>query len=244
MAWDFEIKPGLTFGEWLHRELKEELAFEKPGWAVEQVTQVAGRLQRRRLPHERLHVEVAWISVPTAFTAPGRYIYFNRSLLEVCPHDEAVAFVIAHEMAHHDLGHLNLFRGWLSSLLRVGMSGVTLAVVFQIVVRRLYGPEQECDADLHALQLCIDAGYDPHKCLQIFDTLESLALDAGDVDIVFGPDVDSDDELAEDADWKTKFQIWLWQRVRGYLPIRDRKAALLAYLKEMGETGDWIKWLE
>lgn len=41
MAWDFEVKPGLTFGEWLHRELKEEFAFEKPGWAIEQVITAA-----------------------------------------------------------------------------------------------------------------------------------------------------------------------------------------------------------
>jgi len=52
--------------------------------------------------------------------------------------------------------------------------------------------------------------------------LEVLPLDVGDLNAVFGPQ-ESDDELAEDASWGTKLRIWLYQRKRGYLPIRDRR---------------------
>jgi hypothetical protein len=62
--------------------------------------------------------------------------------------------------------------------------------------------------------------------------MEQVALDLGDQDIVFGPDEESDDELSPEAPWLIKARIWAWQRTRGYLPIRDRRAALLGYLEK------------
>ena len=49
--------------------------------------------------------------------------------------------------------------------------------------------------------------------------------------MVYGPDVESDDELDENASWTTKAQIWAWQKKRGYLPIRDRRQMLKKYLE-------------
>jgi hypothetical protein len=154
--------------------------------------------------------------------------------LERCD-DEAAAFVIAHEIAHHDLGHLDLFPDWVARAghaLRLG--GALFTAVFREMETRIYGPENECDADRYALRMCLDAGYDGERCLAVFDHLERDALDHRDLDMVYGPDA-SDDELAEDADWGARMKIWLWQRSRGYLPIRDRRAALMKRL----ETGHW-----
>jgi predicted Zn-dependent protease len=76
---------------------------------VEKVTRVAQRLQADVEEEKRLRVEVPWIEAFTAFTVPGRYIYVSRRLLELCRSDESVAFLIAHEVAHHRLGHLDIF---------------------------------------------------------------------------------------------------------------------------------------
>lgn len=232
MPFDFAVEDGLTFGEWLHEQVHADSFVESSGWAAERVQRVAARLQADRPGSERLVVEVPWIDVATAFTAPGRYIYFSRRLLERCPDDETAAFVIAHEIAHHDLGHLDLFSGWAGRLPRLTGSRL-VALSFRALERRLYGPERECDADRHGLRLCIRAGYDPLRCLAFFDLAEHLALDVKDFDMVYGPDP-SDDELAEDASWRTRTRIWLWQRSRGYLPIRDRRAALLGDLRRQG----------
>jgi len=70
------------------------------------------------------------------------------------------------------------------------------------------------------------ANYDGQKCIGLFN---KLALDMGDIEAVFGPD-ESDDELFEDASWDTKIRIWLYQRKRGYLPIRDRREMLVRHL--------------
>jgi predicted Zn-dependent protease len=166
-----------------------------------------------------------------AFTAPGRYIFFSRRLYERCATDDQVALVVAHEIAHHDLGHINLFAGWAHKI--IGFPGATLfAFAFHALERRLYGPETECDADRHGMDLCLAAGYDGKRALELFDILERHALDLGDYDIVYGPDEESDDELDEDASWMTKAQIWAWQRKRGYLPIRDRRQMLTKHLQK------------
>jgi hypothetical protein len=131
------------------------------------------------------------------------------------------AFVIAHEMAHHDLGHLKIVPEWMGRMGR-RWGGNLAAVVAAAAAKRLYGPERECDADLYALRLCTRAGYDPERCLRLFLILENHFLDRGDVGAVVGTDAESDQELEPSAPRLTKLRVWAYQRRRGYLPIRDR----------------------
>ena len=232
MAGDFKFEKGESFGEWLHTQYHEAVSFETESWAIDRINRVEGRLQATRPEAERLIVEIPWLDEVTAFTAPGRYVYFSRRLYERCATDEEVALVIAHEIAHHDLGHVRLFASWAPKI--TSLPGATLfAFAFHALERRLYGPETECDADRHGLDLCLAAGYDGGRCLEIFDILEQRALDMGDYDMVYGPDEESDDELDENASWKTKAHIWAWQRGRGYLPIRDRRQMLLKHLRKV-----------
>lgn len=228
MPYDFEMGDGLTFGEWLRARVHEEAFVETHGWAAERVARVAARLQAGRTEAERLVVEVPWLRAHAAFTGPGRYVYFGRRLLERCPDDETAAFVVGHEIAHDDLEHVRVFAGWAAALARIP-GGVLPAGVYRMLEHRLHGPEQECDADLHGLRLCIRAGYDPHRCVRFFDIVEEIALDYGNRALVYGPDP-ADDELAGGAGWRTRARTWIWQRMLGYLPIRERKAALLRFL--------------
>jgi predicted Zn-dependent protease len=218
------------FGTLLHDAIHEAFVVESSGWAVEQVTRVAERLQTDVSPEERLAVEVPWMSEATAFIVPGRFIYVSRHLLETCVTDEAVAFVVAHELAHQRLGHVVSFPDWL-----VDVPGSQLPFLIQGVYRslqsRLFGPEAEVAADRLAIGLCLKAGYDAMACLAIFDILEKQALDAHDLGMVYGPQ-ESDDELAPDASFATRMRIWLWQRRRGYLPLRDRRQEILRHLGE------------
>jgi predicted Zn-dependent protease len=214
----------------LHDVLHEAYVVETTGWAVEKVNRVAQRLQADVEEDKRLQVEVLWIEAFTAFTAPGRYIYVSRRLLELCRSDEAVAFLIAHEVAHHRLGHLDHFSDWFAELPGAQIA-VLMAALFRSIERRLYGPEKEVKADWMGIDLCIKARYEAKKCLELFDVLEKFALDMRDLDIVFGPQ-EADDELDPDALLSTKLRIWVWQRTRGYLPLRDRRHEILRHLEE------------
>lgn len=191
---------------------------------------VAERLQAPRPRHERFVVEVPWLKAITAFTAPGRYIYFGRRLLERCPDEATAAFVIAHEMAHHDLGHLSLFRGGFAQRAARMNAGMLAILFFRMLQKRIYSPEWELAADRRAIDLCLEAGYDGAQCLHLFHILELIALDFGDLNMVYGLDPESDQELSPEASLVTKARIWLWQRQRGYLPIQDREAMAWEHL--------------
>jgi predicted Zn-dependent protease len=223
----------VQFGEWLYNEIIADVHREETGWAPERVQRVAQRLQSHRPPGDRLVPIVLWLRVFTAFAAPGRYIYVSRRLLERCPDDETAALLVAHEIAHHELGHLSAPE-WLPLGVRE-RGGRLLASIYANITHQLHGPERECDADRHALELCLRAGYDGWKCLELFGVLERYAAEVGDDDIIYGPDPESDNELAPDASFATRARIWLWQRTRGYLPIRDRRAELVRYLEQRGQ---------
>ena len=85
MAHDFKFERGESFGEWLHREIHEAVSFEDAAWAIDRARRVQDRLQAGRASSDCLMVEIPWMEEATAFTAPGRYIYFTRRLYELCP---------------------------------------------------------------------------------------------------------------------------------------------------------------
>jgi len=223
---DFETEPGAFFGEFLYREVAANTLIERNGFMPDRVRSAADRLQFDRPPAERYVGVVPMLDAFNAFTAPGKYIYFGRRLLERCPHEDSAAFVVAHEIAHHDLGHLDLFAGPFSRRAARLTAGVIVVLFFRILQKRIYSPEWELAADRRAIDLCIGAGYDPGKCLYFFHVLELIALDYGDLKAVYGLDRESDQELSPEASLVMKARIWLYQRKRGYLPLQDRRAEL------------------
>ena len=221
------MTPDDAFGEWLYQHIADALVVRRVEW----VDGIAARLQAGEAAAGRRFVIVVALSEMTAFTVPGRYIYVTGRLIEYCPGEAALAFVIAHELAHHQLGHLRFFPRWLRRAANNWLVEIILLSVHGIQ-HALNGPERECAADRRALELCLLAGYDPDDCLRIFGQMEDRLLDLGDVEGVYGPD-ESDDELLPDAPIRTKLRIWAWQRTRGYLPVRDRRRALEVYLNDL-----------
>ncbi len=217
------------WGEWLYNQIASESYIESSGWAVEAVERVLGRLQADRTEEDRFQIVVPWLQGFTAFVVPGNYIFFCRPLLEMCRDDEMIAFVIAHEIAHYDQGHVDLVPKWLTQLIGEQIAPF-ITIFYRSFERRLYGLEQECEADKQGIELCIKVGYDAEKCLAVLDVLEKYLLDLGDLSGVFGLQ-ESDDELLEDASLLTKLKIWLFQKSRGYLPIRPRRKMLQNYIK-------------
>ena len=223
--------PRVEFSDWLHNELVSEYATETEAWATERIARVMARLNAERMDVEPIEAVILWLPRSNAFTFAGRYIYISRRLLERLPSDESVAYVLAHEIAHHDCGHLDLYKGW-SSWLPKSKATSYLAVLAALMEHNLYSPEKEAQADLYAMQLCLDAGYDGDRCAQLFAILENETLDLGDYDGVFGPEHLLDPTEPGYGDARHQFQRWLWTRTRGYLPLRERRERVIAYLRE------------
>jgi Zn-dependent protease with chaperone function len=216
-------------GEQIHAIIAEEACFEQERWAVERARRVANRLQADRPEAKRLIVEIPWIDHFNAFTVPGRYIYIVRRLYQYLATDEHVAFVIAHEMAHHDLGHVSLTNGWAPEL--AALPGALEAAYVLRALRRLrVGSKQECDADRHGLDLCLAAGYNGWACLSLFDIIEQHALNFSAYEAVYGHDDGSLEENSENASLLTKTRLWVQDHVVGYLSLYDRRRMLADYL--------------
>jgi hypothetical protein len=215
----------------LHSELLAEYGAdtEEP-WVAQRLDRVMARLNAVRQDGIPLVAHCLRIPAFTAFTVPGRNVYVARQLLERLPTDECAAFVLGHEAAHHDLGHLEIFHSWLDVLPR-GTLGLVVGSLVWKVSHRLYGPERESQADQYAVELCLDAGFDGALCLQAFDILEQESLHRGDIDGVFGPENLLDPTDPGQGSLAYQAQRWLWSRARRYLPLRERREITWAFYR-------------
>jgi len=201
--------PRVDLAEWLHGELVREYAGETEAWATERCARVMTRLNAERMDAEPKEAVILLLPRSRAFTTVGRYVYISRRLLERLPSDDEVAFVLAHEIAHHDCGHLDLYRGWSSWIPRSRATSY-VAARLALMEHGMYSPEKEAQADLYALQLCLDAGYDG----------------------VFGPENLLDPTDPAHGSAAHEVQRWLWTRMRGYLPLRERRERVIAYVRK------------
>jgi hypothetical protein len=164
------------FGDLVFRDVAAQLLMDESGWAADLVERVSQRLNRVRSGRP-LRVVVVWLSRVEALTLPGTYIYVSRELLSRWLNETAAAFVIAREMAHHDLGHIDVAGRALESLDGHGSPASLLALVRAVAADLRFGPEKELAADRRALELCREAGYGDESARQAFALLERVRLD-------------------------------------------------------------------
>lgn len=182
----------------LRKRVEETHVIEREGWRVERARRVTERLQSALPEHERFETLVIHADQTNAFTAPGRTIYITHRLIDQLPDEAAAAFVIAHELAHHHLGHVP---GRFSRV----------AALFEDAIP---AHEKERHADLHALELCMAAGYEPERCLIALQILDAIFLACGDIEASLGEPHDPEGDVAR----------------RGYFPSRDRIAHVQAHV--------------
>jgi Zn-dependent protease with chaperone function len=102
--------------------------------------------------------------VVNAFALPGGFIYLYRGLLQLLPNDDALAFVMAHEITHvtrrHSVRQLekNLL---ISTLLNALIPSNSGAQVLELVLGMHYSRQDETDADTRGLVVMAKAGFDP-----------------------------------------------------------------------------------
>jgi Zn-dependent protease with chaperone function len=219
------------FGDWFYEEIQADLVIEKSGWPFDSTQRVAERLNQQRQTSLKIEPVVIWIDQVTAFIVPGRYLYISRELLQRLPDDNAIAFLIAHEMAHHDLGHVRLSNySWLKSL----PGDVYLAMLLKHIENKFTSLEHESQADQYGLDLCLSAGYDGQKCLELFNVLEAHLLDFRNLEAVFGLEEsdkpDSEYWLGSLGQWFTQTRQWGQKLLQSHPHVRGRKNQLEEYL--------------
>jgi predicted Zn-dependent protease len=228
-------KPPLD--ERIHAILLKGFGLRTRDFSHESVERVMPALNAARAPLPPLGGEVVWMSAPIAFTLPGHYAYISRAFVECCQSDAPVAFALAHEIGHHDLGHTDRL-GRVLAAEGLAHAPEKLAVVaLEIVSRLLYSRDHELAADAYALDLCRRAGFDPKKCLECFDILTRYALDHHDLDGVYGSDeeIELDPALATGALNRAyiEFRLWCARHRRSHPSLHERRQVLLKQIAAM-----------
>jgi predicted Zn-dependent protease len=226
--------------ERIHANLMGDLGLGKRDFSHDSVERVMAALNDARSPLPPMIGEVLWMSVPLAFTLPGRYVYISRSLIEYCRSDAAVAFALAHEIAHHDLGHVKRV-GHMFAAEGLAHAPERLALLLvEFLSRRLYSQDHEFWADAYAIGLCRRADFDPTACLQCFDVLTQYSLDHRDLDGVYGSDAEL--ELDPGAAGTTlsralvEVRLWAARHRRPHPSLHERRQTLLKQISAMQST--------
>lgn len=134
----------------------------------------------------------------TAMSTPGGHIFISRGLIDCTTSEDALAAVIAHEIAHielkHSVGVIKSSR-WTDvgtkSVTAIGMItadayDIDLNVsvedlkdfyaatdeLFGTLVTSGYAKSQEYEADKRALQLMNDTGYDPNSMVEMLEMID------------------------------------------------------------------------
>jgi predicted Zn-dependent protease len=227
----------LPLDERIHSILMQGLDLPASDFSHRSVERVMAALNEARRPSPPMIGEVIWLSVPVAFTFPGRYAYVSRSLIEYCASDAAVAFALAHEIGHHDLGHIRRIDHLLAAEGLAHTPERVALVVVEFLSRWLHSRNHELWADAYAIGLCRRAGFDPAACLQCFDVLTKYSLDHHDLDGVYGTDeeIELDPRQASNPLGRAVIELRLWcaRHRRSHPSLHERRQLLLKQMKMM-----------
>jgi len=222
--------------ERLHSIFIEEYGLINRDFSHDRVERAMAALNKVRAPLPPMQGEVLWLSPPIAFTLPGRYVYVTRRFIERCTSDAPVAFALAHEMAHHDLGHLSAAERWITGGFAQAPR-LILALTVELLADWLYSRRNEVAADSLALDLCHKAGFDLEQCLKCFDILSLYALDMHDLDAVYGTDEEIELDPGLNANpisrIYTEWRLWRARHRRSHPSIRERRGILMSRIANM-----------
>lgn len=119
-----------------------------------------------------------------ACAIPGGFIYLSEALFDLCGEDiDAVAFVLAHEIAHGIHGDANkrfLTKTAINGLLSVRTRGLNPAIkkLLAQLIEQGYSREHEFRADRFAVALTKAAGFDPLGGARLFTELDKQSSDS------------------------------------------------------------------
>ena len=155
--------------------------------AVARVRQIGRRLAAASpdadFPFEFHVVESGEIN---AFALPGGFIYVFRGLLQLTPNDDALAFVLAHEISHVTRRHairqfeksLLLSAGITAVLAGTGANGFGRAAdVAQALAGISFTRGDEADADDTGIRTMVKAGYNPRSAMEAMELVKRAAGD-------------------------------------------------------------------
>ncbi|MFP6738494.1 MAG: M48 family metallopeptidase, partial [Planctomycetota bacterium] len=177
-------KPGGPLAEiekLVGRRVREKLLSKTPEIEKTKAAETVQRIGRRLAAcARRSYIPFRFIVVddphPNASAIPGGSILITQALLDICPSEDEIAGVLAHEVAHIDSSHY-LKRLGASMVIRrlVSINNALLSKAIKLaeeLIDRGYSQENEFEADREGARLAKRAGFDPRGLRQALEILE------------------------------------------------------------------------
>lgn len=125
---------------------------------------------------------------PNALALPGGFVFVTAGLIELIDHeDDALAFVLGHEMAHvikqHAVERLMSDAVFSAAMRRApggGAVGRWAKSTGMDLLQSAYSQDNELVADLLGQRLTVAAGYDPRGSIRMFEALKRLSKQRDD----------------------------------------------------------------
>ncbi len=168
----------------------KEFAFVKDYEVLSQVNAVSRAiLEGIGEDPSKFHFFVVRHNQLNAFAVPGGYIFLFDGLLQELKSVDALAGVLAHEIAHVQRNHFfkdekkmtAMSLATIASILIAGLTGQevaatgTIAAAANISMQLKFSRENEEDADIHAIEYLKRTEYDPMGLAEFFETLSFYA---------------------------------------------------------------------
>ena len=183
---------GRTIGAIVLEKYKP-LTHEKGNHYLNQMGQTLARFSDTPELFDGYHVQLLDSQEINAFATPSGLIFVTRGLLQCCPHEDALAAVLAHEIGHIQLKHgirsIEKDR-FTKALSLTAMEGVKtfssadlaqLTATFEASIKDItstmisngYSRSFEFDADTAAVKILQRVGYDPNGLVAMLQIMET-----------------------------------------------------------------------
>ncbi len=170
-----------AMGAELARALRDRMGLTDDMVARRRVRRIGERLAERvDRPGRRFDVLVVRADEINAFALPGGFVFVHEPLVGAVESDDALAFVIGHEMAHvlhEDALQRVVGDATLSAAIRAlgarGAVGSALGSAAARLLQSAYSRDREADADVKGLRIALAGGYRPQGAAEFFGLLES-----------------------------------------------------------------------
>jgi len=157
-------------GEIFWKSYSAEMVEVKDLKAVEPIQQMVRKLcSSNGINTESIQVHVVENKEINAFAMPGRHLVVHTGLIQFADHEEEIAGVIAHEIAHIESGHVVKKLGkeiGLSIVMNIALGDIGGEVVrnaLSTLTSTAYDRSLEKEADLKAVDYMHQAKMDPKK---------------------------------------------------------------------------------
>ena len=147
------------------------------------LVETIARLMKNRDRYPEIEITLIDAPVADAYCLPGGYLVFTTGLLAE-PDEATVISVVAHELAHLDLGHVYEYakRSKLAETTFASNPAdfnqfFTRGMALMGLMMNPYRPEHESEADCVATSWLYVAGYDPMALVGFFERLHDRLND-------------------------------------------------------------------